>query len=71
MLLKLYGFRGTTLIIGGCALHSVVGSCLLRPLQERLSIPSIAPVEVIILIYKIYRKFVYIRHIGISIVQFT
>jgi len=59
MLLKLYGFRGTTLIIGGCALHSIVGSCLLRPFQER---SSIAPVEVIILIYKIYQECVYIMH---------
>jgi len=51
MLLDLYGFRGTTLIIGGCALHSVVGSCLLRPFQERSSVS--APIKVIILIYKI------------------
>ncbi|KAL6440489.1 hypothetical protein ACFW04_003188 [Cataglyphis niger] len=40
MLLELYGFRGTTLIMGGWALHSVVGSCLLRPLEEQsLSLP--------------------------------
>lgn len=40
MLLELYGFRGTTLIMGGWALHSIVGSCLLRPLEERsLSLP--------------------------------
>lgn len=46
MLLDIYGFRGTTLIAGGWALHSVVGSCLLRPLE-----PSAPPVEVIILIH--------------------
>nr|XP_012228858.1 PREDICTED: uncharacterized protein LOC105675931 [Linepithema humile] len=39
MLLDLYGFRGTTLIVGGCALHSIVGSCLLRPLKEPLPTP--------------------------------
>ncbi|XP_012532558.1 monocarboxylate transporter 12 [Monomorium pharaonis] len=39
MLLHIYGFRGTTLIAGGWALHSVVGSCLLRPLKE----PPITP----------------------------
>jgi len=50
MLLDTYGFRGTILIAGGWALHSVVGSCLLRPLEERSSTPS---VEVIILILKI------------------
>lgn len=50
MLLDTYGFRGTTLIIGGWALHSTVGSCLLRPLEEE---SSPLPVEVIILIYKI------------------
>ncbi|XP_018400234.1 PREDICTED: monocarboxylate transporter 12-like [Cyphomyrmex costatus] len=38
MLLDVYGFRGTTLIAGGWALHSLVGSCLLRPLKERSSI---------------------------------
>ncbi|XP_029173669.1 uncharacterized protein LOC114942459 [Nylanderia fulva] len=44
MLLELYGFRGTTLIMGGWALHAVVGSCLLRPLEEKpLSLPQ--PVE--------------------------
>ncbi|XP_071558484.1 uncharacterized protein [Temnothorax nylanderi] len=42
MLLDTYGFRGTTLIVGGWALHSVIGSCLLRPLEER---PSPPPVE--------------------------
>ncbi|GAB1869161.1 Monocarboxylate transporter 12 [Camponotus japonicus] len=35
VLLELYGFHGTTLIMGGWALHSVVGSCLLRPLKEQ------------------------------------
>lgn len=35
VLLDLYGFRGTTLIMGGWALHSVVGSCLLHPLKEQ------------------------------------
>lgn len=51
MLLELYGFRGTTLIMGGWALHSIVGSCLLRPLEERsLSLP----VEVIIFQSKKY-----------------
>ncbi|KMQ88496.1 monocarboxylate transporter 12 [Lasius niger] len=44
MLLELYGFRGTTLIMGGWALHSVMGSCLLRPLEER-SLPLPQPVE--------------------------
>ncbi|XP_011862379.1 PREDICTED: uncharacterized protein LOC105559003 [Vollenhovia emeryi] len=34
LLLDIYGFRGTTLIAGGWALHSVTGSCLLRPLEE-------------------------------------
>ncbi|XP_032664228.1 uncharacterized protein LOC116840954 [Odontomachus brunneus] len=33
LLLNEYGFRGTTLIVGGWALHSVMGSCLLRPLK--------------------------------------
>ncbi|XP_011156579.1 monocarboxylate transporter 1 [Solenopsis invicta] len=41
MLLDIYGFRGTTLIAGGWALHSVVGACLLRPLKEQP--PSIPP----------------------------
>lgn len=35
VLLKSYGFRGTMLIIGAWALHSVVGACLLRPLETR------------------------------------
>ncbi|XP_070514174.1 monocarboxylate transporter 2-like isoform X2 [Cardiocondyla obscurior] len=34
MLLDIYGFRGTTLIAGGWALHSLIGSCLLRPLKK-------------------------------------
>lgn len=47
MLLELFGFRGTTLIMGGWALHAAVGSCLLRPLKkEPLSLPQ--PAEVII-----------------------
>lgn len=50
MLLNIYGFRGTILIAGGWALHSLVGSCLLRPLKKRSQAP---PVEVIILIHKI------------------
>ncbi|XP_031828547.1 monocarboxylate transporter 12-like isoform X2 [Nomia melanderi] len=33
VLLDSYGFRGAMLIIGGWALHSVVGACLLRPLK--------------------------------------
>ncbi|XP_076243913.1 monocarboxylate transporter 12-like [Calliopsis andreniformis] len=33
LLLNLYGFRGAMLIIGGGALHSIVGACLLRPLD--------------------------------------
>lgn len=33
VLLESYGFRGTMLIIGGWAMHSVVGACLLRPLE--------------------------------------
>ncbi|KZC12316.1 Monocarboxylate transporter 12 [Dufourea novaeangliae] len=33
VLLDAYGFRGAMLIIGGWALHSVVGACLLRPLK--------------------------------------
>ncbi|XP_020283491.1 monocarboxylate transporter 13-like [Pseudomyrmex gracilis] len=37
ILLDLYGFRGTTLIAGGWALHSLVGSCLLRPVKEQPS----------------------------------
>ncbi|XP_011639056.1 monocarboxylate transporter 3-like [Pogonomyrmex barbatus] len=41
MLLDLYGFRGTTLIVGGWALHSIVGACLLRPLKEQSSIPPV------------------------------
>lgn len=41
MLLELFGFRGTTLIMGGWALHAAVGSCLLRPLKkEPLSLPQ-------------------------------
>lgn len=44
VLLDIYGFRGTTLIVGGWALHSVVGSCLLRPLEEQPP-PSPPPVK--------------------------
>ncbi|KAK1129011.1 hypothetical protein K0M31_020145 [Melipona bicolor] len=33
LLLSSYGFRGAMLIVGGWALHSVVGACLLRPLN--------------------------------------
>lgn len=29
-----YGFRGAMLVIGGWALHSTVGACLLRPLED-------------------------------------
>lgn len=43
-LLDMYGFRGTTLIAGGWALHSVVGSCLLRPLKER-PLPSLVEIK--------------------------
>ncbi|XP_043483218.1 monocarboxylate transporter 1-like isoform X2 [Leptopilina heterotoma] len=31
ILLEIYGFRGTTLIIGGISLHSLIGACLLSP----------------------------------------
>lgn len=54
VLLDLYGFRGTTLIVGGCALHSVVGSCLLRPLKEPL---LTSQAEVIILIHKMFNEY--------------
>ncbi|XP_043267637.1 uncharacterized protein [Venturia canescens] len=33
ILLDAYGFRGTMLIIGGWAMHSIIGSCLLRPME--------------------------------------
>ncbi|KAG7207314.1 hypothetical protein KM043_008981 [Ampulex compressa] len=39
LLLQSYGFRGTMLILGGCSLHSLVGACLLRPLESRPKIP--------------------------------
>lgn len=55
MLLDIYGFRGTVLIAEGWALHSIVGSCLLRSLKEPLLPPS---VEVIILIRKIFNHHV-------------
>ncbi|XP_017882765.1 monocarboxylate transporter 2-like, partial [Ceratina calcarata] len=35
LLLEAYGFRGATLILGGSALHSAVGACLLRPLKVK------------------------------------
>ncbi|KYN13878.1 PREDICTED: uncharacterized protein LOC108766313 [Trachymyrmex cornetzi] len=41
MLLNVYGFRGTILIAGGWALHSLVGSCLLRPFEERSPAPPV------------------------------
>ncbi|KAG5336532.1 MOT1 protein, partial [Acromyrmex charruanus] len=41
MLLDIYGFRGTILIAGGWALHSLVGSCLLRPLEAQSPAPSV------------------------------
>lgn len=47
MLLDIYGFRGTTLIAGGWALHSMVGACLLRPFKEQPPAPPV--VKVIIL----------------------
>ncbi|XP_033229554.1 monocarboxylate transporter 12-like [Belonocnema kinseyi] len=31
ILLRIYGFRGTTLLIGGISLHSLAGACLLSP----------------------------------------
>ncbi|XP_076291674.1 monocarboxylate transporter 12-B-like [Lasioglossum baleicum] len=34
VLLDAYGFQGAILIIGACALHSAVGSCLLRPIES-------------------------------------
>lgn len=42
ILLEIYGFRGTTLIIGGISLHSLIGACLLSPVplkkvEEKLS----------------------------------
>ena len=33
VLLDVYGFRGTVLIIGGWAMHSLIGACLLRPVE--------------------------------------
>lgn len=33
ILLASYGFRGAMLIVGGWTLHSVVGACLLRPVE--------------------------------------
>ncbi|KAG5307764.1 MOT1 protein, partial [Pseudoatta argentina] len=41
MLLDIYGFRGTVLIAGGWALHSLVGSCLLRPLEAQSPAPPV------------------------------
>ncbi|KAK2585107.1 hypothetical protein KPH14_008618 [Odynerus spinipes] len=40
VLLNFYGFRGTMLIVGAWALHSVVGACLLRPLETRKEVIS-------------------------------
>ncbi|XP_053598138.1 monocarboxylate transporter 12, partial [Microplitis demolitor] len=34
-LLGLYGFRGTMMIIGAWTMHSIVGACLLRPLETK------------------------------------
>ncbi|KAG5315825.1 MOT1 protein, partial [Acromyrmex insinuator] len=41
ILLDIYGFRGTILIAGGWALHSLVGSCLLRPLEAQSPAPPV------------------------------
>ncbi|XP_051176327.1 monocarboxylate transporter 1-like isoform X2 [Leptopilina boulardi] len=35
ILLEIYGFRGTTLIIGGISLHSLIGACLLTPVPRK------------------------------------
>ncbi|XP_076636846.1 uncharacterized protein LOC143349455 isoform X3 [Colletes latitarsis] len=35
LLLAAYGFRGATMIVGAWALHSTVGACLLRPLENK------------------------------------
>ncbi|XP_017755349.1 PREDICTED: monocarboxylate transporter 12-like [Eufriesea mexicana] len=35
LLLDSYGFRGAMLIVGGWALHSTVGACLLRPIEVK------------------------------------
>ncbi|PBC27539.1 Monocarboxylate transporter [Apis cerana cerana] len=37
LLLDAYGFRGAMLIVGGWALHSAVGACLLRPFRVESS----------------------------------
>ncbi|XP_060813307.1 monocarboxylate transporter 13-like isoform X3 [Bombus pascuorum] len=36
LLLNSYGFRGTMLVIGGWALHSTIGACLLRPFEPEI-----------------------------------
>ncbi|XP_024940750.1 uncharacterized protein LOC107267613 [Cephus cinctus] len=43
-LLNLYGFRGSTLIIGGLALHSIVGAILFQPVENHMKkAPSEGP----------------------------
>ncbi|XP_033303187.1 monocarboxylate transporter 2-like isoform X3 [Bombus vosnesenskii] len=36
LLLNSYGFRGAMLVIGGWALHSTIGACLLRPFESEI-----------------------------------
>jgi len=36
LLLEAYSFRGAVLILGGAALHSIVGSMLLQPVKWHL-----------------------------------
>ncbi|XP_061936621.1 monocarboxylate transporter 2-like isoform X4 [Apis cerana] len=45
LLLDAYGFRGAMLIVGGWALHSAVGACLLRPFRVESSKPLGKPVN--------------------------
>ncbi|CAK9821509.1 Monocarboxylate transporter 12 [Anthophora retusa] len=40
LLLDAYGFRGAMLIVGGWALHSTVGACLLRPIEIKKTKPA-------------------------------
>ncbi|XP_076163506.1 monocarboxylate transporter 12 isoform X2 [Ptiloglossa arizonensis] len=35
LLLEAYGFRGAMMVVGAWALHSAVGACLLRPLEDK------------------------------------
>ncbi|XP_034952019.1 monocarboxylate transporter 1 [Chelonus insularis] len=38
LFLGLYGFKGTMLIFGGLSMHSIIGSCFLRPLKPTKTI---------------------------------